>query len=443
MMDYLPVELLLRIARYLHHPHCLSLVLTCRRIYHAALPAMYSEVYGRRSFTTAKSLSCFLHTIARKPHLAKSVKILGIDSWDTCDDRAASLDSSNKPCYDEELIGNLVREASGPEEEEEVEMSQWEMSLRNGNPDAWMALLMPLLINLRELHIEYTYSPDYFNKMLIRAAKKEKDKVTSQKLVKAAKKEKELVVPFQKLEEVYVTWADTELGVSSCDLLPYFYFPSMRKLHGESVVERLAIPNHELLDGDEASEGFSSIEEIHLDCSNSSDGMEDWLRCCKALKSFSIEHGGAMVSEESWNSPPFAESLTRHKSTLEFLWLDISDHNDIDEEQWIGSLADYTALRDLHIRYPDLVGMNEEDWEPLHEISDLVPPSLRTLSIAGCGEDILHWLPGQLERLIESRRTPHLVNLDLDGFSIISREGCEPELVRLYDLCEGAGVRLR
>ncbi|KAL4860685.1 hypothetical protein BDV12DRAFT_204792 [Aspergillus spectabilis] len=414
-MDRLPVELLHRIGRYLLQDSCFRLARTCRHLYHAVLPVMYSDIFMRSTILTAKNLSCFLQTIARKPYLAHSVRIFSIEGWDTNENRVAQFE--DEVILDEELIGRLVREASETDEE----MTRWLHSLRKGNPDAWLALLMPLLTNLRKLEVEYPYFPKYFNSMLDKAA---------QGKVKA----------FPRLEEVETSWADTELGIDSNDLLPYFYFPAMRKLQATNVVEREG--NSENGGFDNAQQSFSGIKELVLESSNGADGMTRWLRCCKALKSFSIDHGGALVSEDSWMSAVFGKSLARHKSTLEYLSLDINDSNDVDEEQWVGSLTEYLALKYLHIRYPDLVGMSE-DWEPLHEISDLLPSSLETLSLEGCGDDVLHWLPAQLERLIQSGQTPNLTTLSLEGFNVMSREDCQPELRRLFDICEQAGIRLQ
>ncbi|KAL4878790.1 hypothetical protein BJY04DRAFT_195086 [Aspergillus karnatakaensis] len=418
-MDRLPIELLHCIGQHLFQDSSFRLMLTSRTLYHVILPLMYSDIFLRQTNLTAKKLSSLLHTLTQKPQLAHSLRVFRIEGWDTREPPEGDKPTCTNPefTFDEALITRLVQAITKTPDEE----NKWLVSLRNGNPDAWLALLIPQLTNLRRLDVEYPYFPVYFNTLLQKAARGE-------------------VPAFQKLEETCISWADTELGIDSDELLPYFYFPAMRKLHAVNIVEREGNAQNGRFS--DAKVAFSGIEEITLESSNCADGMTRWLQCCKGLKSFSVVHGGAIVSEDYWMSASFGKSLQRHKSTLEYLSLDVEDSSDVEEEQWVGSLAGYSALKYLHMRYPDLVGMSE-DWEPLHEISELVPASLETLSIEGCGEDVLHWLPAQLVRLVESGRTPNLVTLSLEGFYVGTRDDCQPELLPLLDVCEANGVRVQ
>ncbi|KAI9926996.1 hypothetical protein ASPWEDRAFT_295017 [Aspergillus wentii DTO 134E9] len=405
---HLPDEILCLIAHQLDTQHDrFNLTRACRRFYHALLPILYSDVTFH-FHSEAKLVVSFLQSVVRTSELALAVRSLELYPWKT--PRSTVFDPDDELEYDETLVDGLLDQADIPSKEREA----WDVCITTGVTDAWLALLLPQLRNLEKISICWPYGATYVPRVLAKAAQNP----TS---------------TFPHLKEAYARWYDTENGLDSSQLNPFFAFPSMRKLCGFSICED---------DGSDADEAlipysgvpYSGITEIDLGSSNDTNGMVDWLRRCKGLKSFRIIHGGALVSFEDFAPNNTLRSLELHKATLENIWMDDDDDESSDDYDFAGSFVDFTALKHLYLRLQNLLNVDNE--ASTRCLKDLLPPSLETLFIKySRAESTIN----QLEDLVSSRRLPKLARIDLEGF--YSRQvDVRPMIDRLRAVCEEVGV---
>jgi hypothetical protein len=243
----------------------------------------------------------------------------------------------------------------------------------------------------------------------------------------------------------------------------------------DSLIEHRPEPADELNDNEETDEPSSersqsqSFSEITLTSSNAFKGLESILSSCASLKSFKYQHTDALLLAEGFRPSAFNTSLSRHKSTLETIWLDklgthlpftISGVNESHEE-WFGSFADFTALKDLRIRLPNLLDI-QYSFEPQTPLIDVLPGSIESLYIEDCKERSLGMLLDQVGLVLEARnrktRFNALRRLDIEGFFHDDEEDADTSgggnggrviKQRVYEMveplrgvCEEAGIQL-
>lgn len=387
-----------------------SLVLSCRRLYTALLPTLYSRVIlGDVSNHTIGQVSRFFNAIARRPQLASAVRSLRLESWDTEDD-AGDIDCEFE--YDEELIYGLVAGTCWS--------TQPSKELRLGNTDAWLALLIPQLKGLRRISICYPYGSEYVEDMFVKAAKED-------------------TTAFSRLTEAFAEWADTENSIHASCMEPFFKFPAMRRIGGSSMVDS------EREEGEPRITPFSGVTDIDLDMTNTECGFGVWIESCKALKTFRLNIGGGMISDgPDLVSAPLRESISLHKASLEAFWLcGESWDPPEDDHGWMGSFADFNMMKYLHISISMLAKL-DENFEPTQELVALLPPSLETLYLCHCHNELLEWAVDQIERLMDSKSLPRLTSLGLEGYgpSEIDQSSLETmrKLEELNKRCAEAGV---
>lgn len=396
MPNDLPTEIIDLIAGYLDHPSDLyHLLSSSRRLYNVLLPALYSDVTLCRWEGIESSVSTFLYAITRTPKLASHVRTLEVRAWDT--DFGHDEKAREKLGSDKNLIYTLVNEATGYSDKERSNLIK---ALERDVTDAWLALLLPRLKALRKLRLVWPFGADYVLSMLQKASQEE-------------------IPVFPHLEEVYAAWYDTENAAHSNFMHPFFRFPSMRKLGGwkfnELENDDYESDPDEILEYPETLIGVlpprcSSITDIDLHKTNAAEGMRVWVQACKALKSFRIIHGGAMISYRDIQPREIYESLSLHKATLESIWIgrDEDDEGDNDDE-WLGSFADFTALKFLYARAANLLGL-DMDGSSARKLKDVLPPSLETLYLRPDEDDFFE----QLIELIGSGNVPKLSALYLE-----------------------------
>ncbi|KAJ5218150.1 uncharacterized protein N7498_000249 [Penicillium cinerascens] len=421
MLNDLPPEIIYLIAGYLSRPcdlyHLLS---SSRGLYNVLQPVLYTNVTLCGLQGIESSVSTFLYAITRTPKLASHVRTLEVGSWDT--DYGHGEKACEKLGSDRNLIHKLVNDTTGYSDKER---SKWINALKRGVTDAWLALLLPRLKALRKLSLTWPYGADYVLSMLQRASREE-------------------IPVFPHLEEVYATWYDTENAAHSNFMHPFFSFPSMRKLGGWKFDEP-EDSDYEP-DPDEIFEypepcleapppRCSNITDIDLHETNAARGMRIWVQACKELKSFRIVHGGALISHNDIQPRKIYESLSLHKATLESIWIGNTEDTEWDNyDEWMGSFADFTALKFLYARAANLVGLDMDD-NPARRLKDVLPPSLETLYLRLRKEDGFE----QLIEFIGSEDVPKLSALYLE----IDR-GNDPEqperLEFLKQLCLEKGI---
>ncbi|KAL3493509.1 hypothetical protein BJX62DRAFT_200186 [Aspergillus germanicus] len=278
---------------------------------------------------------------------------------------------------------------------------------------------MPRFTNLRRLGIEYPYGADYFHRFVAAG----------------------VVDVFPHLEELFISWYDTENGIDAYRAIPFFSIPSLIKVSGSMVCGGGAE------DTREAPARFSNATKIDLDNSAVSDGLSAWVNVCRELRSFRYMHGGGMISWDDLVPSAFGETLRPHAASLERLWIEIEtqelENGGVDEsEMWIGSLEKYTALKILGI--PPAILLDMDNVSPGEEasrnLSNVLPRSLTFLCLTNCPEYELSWLPRQLEDMLRVKRCPDLKMLVVQTWNTSL---WETALGGVRELCEEAGVGLR
>ncbi|RJE27580.1 hypothetical protein PHISCL_00005 [Aspergillus sclerotialis] len=381
----------------------LNLVFSCRQFHDLFLGSLYRSA-TLDGWTKTRS---FLGAILRRPGLARAVRELDFHSW-----KPMSLsDDRNPGNYDMAMFADLAKVFS----HSEGEYQQWKHDLKNGAGDAWIALLLPLLSNLEHLHLVYPKRSGYLDETLRRAMNGDKP-FNAQPA-------------FRRLAEVSLNHMDEgdDSGPGNylpSQILPFFRFPSMRVFSADSVIE-----HHPQTDDrkavSEPLNGSSSIDEIRLSSSNGRQGMGSLVTSCSSLRSFKYQHSDSHALAEGYQPSAFYQSLAGSKNSLETLWLDYyGQHHTFtasglneSHDEWFGSLVDFTALKDIRIRLPNLLDIRYQN-EPTSPLTEVLPSSLESLYVEGCKENNLSILLSQLELVIKDRKTrfPSLARLDVEGF---------------------------
>jgi hypothetical protein len=108
---------------------------------------------------SARQVRCFFYTITRNPALANAVHHLELDDWDYTD---PDPDPNCPLEYNEELIDKAVNGTIWSDQPKE--------QLKLGDPDAWLALLIPQLKCLKQIHLPFSNEPHYAQAMFRKAS---------------------------------------------------------------------------------------------------------------------------------------------------------------------------------------------------------------------------------------------------------------------------------
>ncbi|KAE8375603.1 hypothetical protein BDV26DRAFT_11885 [Aspergillus bertholletiae] len=405
---YLPLsnDVLLLVGEFLEdHQDRYNLIFVCRRFHDLFLRLVYRSATLKNCAQTRS----FLHAILHKPELARSVRTLYFDDWQQHPSFSSISSSQQK------MMTSLNKWAETISHSYE-EYVKWEQDLLQGVEEAWIALVLPLVNNLRQLRLVYPKKNAYLDRMLLRTMKGEKPFDVQPALSML----QEVSLSHQDSEE------DTKGSYVPSQVFPFFQLPSMRRFSADSVIE--CGPPQE--DGhtpatEVLAAGSSLISEITLTSSNGSQGMENLIASCASLKSFKYQHSDSHLLAEGFQPSAFYRSLAGSKNSLRTLWLDsygnhlpftISGVNETHDE-WFGSLADFTALKDIRIRLTNLLDIQYQP-EPSTVLTDILPLSVESLFIEGCKENTLGMLILQLKMVLNKRQTrfSRLRRLDIEGF---------------------------
>lgn len=405
MAFFLPSDVWLVVGDFIEDQRDrLNLAFVCRDFHDLFLRSLYRSA-TLKGWTETRS---FLGAILCRPELARAVRELDFRGWKSI----AASDDTNPANYDMAMFTELAKAVSHSEEEHQ----HWEADLKNCAGDAWIALLLPLLENLRSLHLAYPRRSGYLDRTLRRAVYGEKPFGKHS--------------AFRHLAEVSLSHMDEGDGCGKgnylpSQILPFFQFPSMRVFGADSVIE-----HHPAHDEDEKKiaeplDGSSSIAEINLSASNGRQGMESLIASCSCLRSFKYQHSDSHALAEGYQPSAFYQSLAGSRNSLETLWLDsYGEHHTFtssglneSHDEWFGSLVDFTVLKDIRIRLPNLLDIRYQS-EPTSPLTEVLPSSLQSLYIEGCKENNLRILLSQLELVVKDRKTrfPSLTRLDVEGF---------------------------
>ncbi|KAJ5092661.1 hypothetical protein NUU61_007531 [Penicillium alfredii] len=375
------------------------------------LPLLYRTV-PLKNWNDAKS---FLLAVRKRRQLARVVQKLDLIGW-----RSKRISNDEKV---ELQCSAALHEWLDIVSYSNKEKRDWARDLAKGLGDAWIALLLPLLNQLRQLHLVYGTDTPYLNRIMQQAISGERPFDT--------------YPPFRCLREVTLNRRDDfdlpdhrnptgeEPRSSASLLLPFFQLPSVRTITADSVIDpSLDIGPESQPRTGRSPMGLSSITEIDLRASNANYGMEVLVASCADLKSFKYQHSDSHVCSHGYQPSALYRSLAPSKASLQTLWLDHHGSHypftalglNQTHDEWFGSLVDFTVLREVRIRLPNLLDIRYSN-EPTTPLIDCLPSSLEAIYIEGCEERHVPMLVRQLQAVIKNRRTraPRLQQIDIEG----------------------------
>ncbi|KAB8229891.1 uncharacterized protein BDW43DRAFT_287267 [Aspergillus alliaceus] len=355
--------------------------------------------------------------------------------------------------YDIKYEPGVIRPALSARGYSEQEQEEWENDLTNGqNEDPWLALLIPLLPNLQCLTMTFENPSTHVRKVLKRALGGQWP-LDSQ--------------PLAYLREISVQVTDCELeyyGVPTSDALLFFGFPSIQSFRAECIADC----DEDEYCSPEALCGFSTITNIDLRKGNSKSGMRRLIRACAKLESFRYEHEITIGPCDDFNPAAFHASLLHHKDTLQRLTLVFNKEEDYrpgqgGEDNFFGSLSQFTALREICLRAPNLLDLGGEAGYIQTRLVDVLPSSLQRLAIEDFHQCDMNVLTAELEDCVlnMTSRFPCLHTLQIGGYiheyDPVSADLTPPGRIhipciaqeviqitqRLQFLCQAVGVKLR
>ena len=294
----LPDDVFLLVGDYLEdHQDRYNLVFVCHRFQELFLRLVYRSAVLKSRLQTQS----FLAAILRRPELARAVRALEFRDW--------RCQSPHSPDDDLSLFNNWARTISPTEGEHQ----QWVQDLQSGLEEAWIALSLPLVPNLRKLLLVYPRDNKYLDRSLERAAKGEMPFHTQPAL--------------RKLQEVALSHqegdADQKGTFLPAQILPFFQLPSMRVFSADAVLEASSAEEPQQEQAPKAPlPGTSSISDITLNTSNGHQGMQRLVESCRELKVFKYQHSDSRFLAEGYQPSAFYQSLAGSKKSLETLWLD-------------------------------------------------------------------------------------------------------------------------
>lgn len=420
----LPNDVLLIVGDQLdQHEDRWNLIFVSRHFHDLFLPL----VYRKAPLQNWRSTRSFLQAITTRPFLATAVRELDLSGW-----QSEAISETEQ--IDVQTCSWLTENVHASAYTQE-EIADWQRGLAKGHGDPWVALLLPLLTQLRQLHLSYASHTPFLDSVMQRAV--------------AGERPFHKNPAFQHLQEVSLHRRDeidssepqaTAEGGSQAPsaalLMPFFQLPSMRAIIADSVIDPGTITHDTGADHDEEEEldeqpetdgvssGLSSITEIDLRASSGNHGMEALVASCADLRSFKYQHCDSHVHSQGYQPSAFYRSLTRSKDTLQTLWLDhYGNHYPFTaaglnqtHDEWFGSLADFTALQEVRIRLTNLLDIRYQN-EPSTPLVNCLPSSLETLYVEGCEERLLPILVSQLQTVLKHRQSkaPRLQLLDIEG----------------------------
>ncbi|GAD95152.1 conserved hypothetical protein [Paecilomyces variotii No. 5] len=406
LISALPPEIIIHTSQNLHNrDDLLNFSYTCRYLYDLLSPQVYHEpVTTLDDFSLGEihRAASFVQTILRRPNLARSVQHLRIklDRSDLRGDVACTLHPDLE--YDHTLIGDAVKATAVSIQERK----DWEIDIAAGNCDAWLALLFPVLSNLKTLVFIFSSKTRFITRMLERAIYGQRPFVTQN--------------PLSSLNEVTALWYidisvyddnNNIIGYPSSektlDVTLFAKLPALQTLRGR----QLTLPVH---GPDQISHQLqpdsSPITTLSISSSISEDGILGLIKACKTVKYLRYTEYG---DRNGFHADSFRRSLPLTKESLEELWIDYGDHTYpyLDaENNWLGSFHDFSRLRKLHIRLANLFSWRPSTASharttPKQRLTSLLPPAIETLCITECMGEQGQALVSQLEDLISNKQT--------------------------------------
>ncbi|RAK99154.1 uncharacterized protein BO80DRAFT_466345 [Aspergillus ibericus CBS 121593] len=343
-----------------------------------------------------------------------------------------------------EFIDHALQEIYTPEEEDTK--FKWSVWLRNFGSEAWFGVLLVRLTHLESIEFGHERSilmPDI--------------------LLKAANRQQPFheTPPFPSLREVIFKCEEFSEGVDENFVTPFFYFPSVRSIRGHSIWANTE-DDQRLTDPADVIQSTYSVREITVKEIWYCGGMLDWLAACRELEHLSLQtstHPDDIDLVVPFNAMVLYQALLPFKQTLKSLSMiyeEVYNYLLVKGYGWtleqdnipFGSFRDFSVLEDLTIRHAHLMQIFPASTivqaNKIH-VDDMLPSSLRKLTILDIVEDFSSQLVSELQSLVRNRNShPHLVTLELGKEGIHERNAIDKKLYRILKAeCEEAGIYLK
>lgn len=424
-LDGLPEELLENVFLFLDSQTVfLRLCRVSRRFQRAATPFLYRE-FHHELYTAPNRLHVFLRNIIKRPILAtyltkidlrgqqKSAFFNNMKMW------ALWAATSYKPelaIEDRELFKDAA---------EELRLEQADaLATIASKEEAQAALLLSRATNVTDLSMNV---PNLENsRLLLDILRETTHRGTALQNLRS-------------FTSVYNFDGAKQGGFELAPISSLFRLPKIESIHAVACLE----PEDNAFRGFDCPEGTSTVTEIEFRRSSvCPKAMSLMIGACRGLKHFYCDWGGHTVGWSEVNFPTVGAALRKQEHSLESLVLDVRKHYHTWPEEEdvlippLGSFAGFRCLTSISAPGAALVGWDEGRVDKYPELSEILPPSLRSLRIN-------QWAPEfdqHLEKLsdVVVATLPNLREISLEGApEAVSGE----ELQRTFD-SKGARVKL-
>lgn len=422
MTSGLPNDVLLLIGEELQHKtDRWNLIFASKHFHDLFLPLLYRRVQIRNW----KDAASFTRAVLNTPKLACAVRELNLTNWHAESILRHERDDLKESTVLSEWVSSISHSRA--------EGDQWMESLSKGLSDAWIAAMLPLLSQLRKLHLVYSTESPHLDYIMQRAVDCETP-LAGQPTLRHLQH-----VSLHHREDLdHRDHAESRQLLESPGLvLPFLQLPSIRMITANSLVDKSPLITEPVVLTDESPRvGFSSVTDIDLRASSGNHGMEILIASCAELKSFKYQHSDAHVLSHGYQPSAFYRSLSHSKPTLQTLWLDnYGSHYPFtaaglnqSHDEWFGSLVGFTALREVRVRLTNLLDIRYLN-EPTTPLVECLPSSLETICIEGCEERYFGMLVSQLQAVVKNcrGRFPSLKRVEIEGaFHDVSLDSDNP-----------------
>ncbi|KAI9368525.1 hypothetical protein BJX61DRAFT_212930 [Aspergillus egyptiacus] len=396
----------------------------CRRFRALLTPKIYECIFLNGSCIW--EVSSFTHTIVQSPSIGGRVLSLML----ACEECGCT----EKTRYESTTIQPVLETMAHTEEE----LGDWKYALLDdSNPEAWLAIMLPLLSNMVDLSILLLSFPGpHTINMLDRLAQRQRPF--------------DVTPAFSRLETVWVAnFTPPHLVVS------LFALPSMCRFFNQACESKLDDHLNDTPDpSDESDEGeswetlsehgwpepSSSVKHIELHIPGYQT-YPDVVSICAKIQTFIYIQENPYWNMNPINAPAMYLSLRRHKDTLETLQISYDWETAINRTRannsFMGSFSDFTSLKMLHLRAPNIFDWNRSTHRAQSHLADVLPPSLESLIL-----EAVHRCEGKhvlIEQLIDivgeaDSRFPHLEDM-------MVKSGIVSPLPRYWQQSEGSASR--
>lgn len=401
--SFLPNELLVIIGEQLgEHEDRWNLIFVCRHFYQVLLPLLYRSPKLRRW----QHFKSFFHAIRKNERLALGVHELDLGDW--ISKQVFSREEREALKASVAVRKHFWRLISTDNDNLEL----FTTALCEGNTDAWVMLILPLMSQLKQLSLPWSNNAGHMIQSAFSTNDRFKENCRFQHLRK---------VSFHFCSEGEE--GDVEFGspeAFSERIMPFFLMPSLRELSVNKVID----PSSRVSKDYKGPIGFSAITDIDLHESCANEGMHKLISSCATLKSFKYQHSDLPLASIGYHPDRLHSSLVQHKESLEILWLDHHGTHypytaaglNQTYKQWIGSFADFTALRELRIPLHNLLDIRYGSV-PATPLFECLPSSLESIYIEVCDQNLFSMLVLELGAVIADRenRFPSLQHVGIEG----------------------------